>query len=165
MIAAMREIGRDEASLILAGEFDSVATCEKAEQLCGWDKVCRMGWLDRASLIAAMSRSRVGLLLLHPDPNHNEALPVKLFEYMAAGLPTVLADVPLWRHMVEQADCGILVDPFNEVMVAEAIQNLLDDPATAFAMGQRGRALIESKWNWSSEAGSLFEAYRSLLGR
>ena len=51
-------------------------------------------------------------VLFHPLPNHIDAQPNKMFEYMSAGLPLIASNFPLWRKAVE----GIV--PMNALGVA-----------------------------------------------
>jgi len=53
------------------------------------------------------------MVTLHPTPNHLESLPIKMFEYMAAGLPVIASDFPVWRDIVDRFQCGLLVDPLG----------------------------------------------------
>lgn len=47
-------------------------------------------------------RARCGFVLYQPAANHFEAQPIKMFEYMAAGLPFVASDFPLWKKIVDE---------------------------------------------------------------
>ena len=69
------------------------------------------GRLDHSQIPGLLAQAKIGLFLMHLMPNKLDALPIKLFEYMAAGLPVVISDIPLWRHIVQSAECGLLVDP------------------------------------------------------
>ena len=69
------------------------------------------------------------MVILHPVINYLDALPVKMFEYMASSIPVVASDFPLWREIVENNECGLCVDPLNPKAIGEAIQYLIDHPA------------------------------------
>ena len=86
-----------------------------------------------------------------------------MFEYMSASLPIIASDFPLWREIVIQNDCGILVDPLNPVSIASAIDYLIDNQSEAIRMGENGRNAIETKYSWSNEAQKLFRFYDSLI--
>jgi glycosyltransferase involved in cell wall biosynthesis len=61
--------------------------------------------------------------------NFTYALPNKIFEYMAAGLPTLAADYPEARRVVQGNEIGDLFDPYSPQSIALAINRLIDDPA------------------------------------
>jgi hypothetical protein len=86
-----------------------------------------------------------------------------MFEYMAAGLPVIASDFPLWREIVDGAGCGLLVDPMDPRAIAEAMQWIIDHPEEAAEMGRRGRAAVEHTYNWEAESTKLVELYRRLL--
>jgi glycosyltransferase involved in cell wall biosynthesis len=106
---------------------------------------------------------QVGLVVLHPHPAYLTSHPTKLFEYMAAGIPVVASDFPLWRSIVENSDCGLLVDPFDPAAIAAAIERLITNPDEARRMGMRGRSAVERHFNWEMEEQSLLSFYASLL--
>ena len=87
---------------------------------------------------------------------------MKLFEYMAAGLPVVASDFPLWRAIVEEAGCGLTVDPLRPDAIAEAVDRLLTDHSLAAEMGRRGRAAVEARYHWGTQADKLLALYARL---
>ena len=104
----------------------------------------------------------MGLITLAPIPNYLESYPTKLFEYMAAGIPVVASDFPLFRNIVEGADCGLLVDPKSPKQIAEAIDWLIDHPEDAERMGANGKRAARDTYNWHGEARKLTTLYEKL---
>ena len=51
-----------------------------------------------------------------------DALPVKMFGYMAAGILVIASNFPLWRKIVEGNKCGFCVNPLNYKEISGAIQ-------------------------------------------
>jgi glycosyltransferase involved in cell wall biosynthesis len=129
----------------------------------GWARVDFHGWADRPAVARILASCRGGLVLFHPEPNHVTAQPNKMFEYMAAGLPVIASDFPLWREIVDGAGCGLLVDPMDPAAIARAMQWIIDHPEEAAEMGRRGRAAVEHTYNWEAESTKLIELYRRLL--
>jgi glycosyltransferase involved in cell wall biosynthesis len=109
-----------------------------------------------------MASSMAGLVTLHPEPNYLDALPVKMFEYMAAGIPVIASAIPLWRDIVEGNRCGVCVDPMDPAAIAAAIDALVLDPAAARAMGENGRRAIVGTYNWQREAAKLLAFYETV---
>lgn len=112
---------------------------------------------------ALLGHARIGLVLLHPTPNYYDALPVKLFEYMSAGVPVIASDFPLWRKIIEGAGCGLVADPLDPHAIASAIEWLLTHPDEAEAMGKRGQEAVRKLYNWEHEAKALINFYERLL--
>jgi glycosyltransferase involved in cell wall biosynthesis len=150
------------ARLVLLGDFRVRRVEADLRARPGWAKVDYLGFLSRPEMIDRLRRARVGLALLHPLPNHLEAMPNKLFEYMAAGLPIVASDFPLWRELIAQVGCGLVVDPLDPAAIANAVAYLLTHPAEAEAMGRRGRAAVEARHNWRFEEPELLALYERL---
>lgn len=151
-----------DARLVLAGEFDSATVEEEMRGEPGWSKVDFLGWRTQSTLGSEFARARVGMVVLHPVANYLDAMPTKMFEYMAAGLPFIASDFPAWREMVGGEGCGLFVDPLDPDAVVEALGWLLTHPDEAEAMGRRGQAAVMERFNWQSQAEPLLELYRQM---
>lgn len=150
------------AQLLLAGSFSPPNLETELQQMPGWRRVRFLGWRGREDIRSLLAEARIGLVTLHPVKNYLDSYPVKLFEYMSAGLPVIASDFPLWRKIVEGAKCGVLVDPLDPRAIAEAIQWLLEHPREAEAMGRRGREAVLAHYNWDGEAEKLLALYKRL---
>jgi len=111
-----------------------------------------------------LSQSAVGVVTYLPLGDYSQSLPTKLFEYMATGLPCVCSNIPLWADIVEQAACGLIVDPTDASAVAEAIIHLLEHPEEAAEMGRRGREAFLAHYTWEQEGEKLVALYQQLAG-
>ena len=151
--------------LQLAGRFDDSALAAQMAALPGWTRVDALGQLDRAGVALVLGSARAGLVTLQPQPNHLAALPVKLFEYMAAGIPVIASDFPGWRRIVDGHGCGLCVDPLDPAAIAAAIDRLAGDPGLAERMGDNGRRAVAAHYNWPSEARKLVDFYERLTPR
>jgi glycosyltransferase involved in cell wall biosynthesis len=142
MVQAMETV---DARLVLAGNFDF------------------RGYIDREEIMQILSTSEVGLVTLHPTRSYLEALPIKMFEYMSAGTPVLASDFPLWRGIIEEAKCGVCVDPMDPSAIANGIKFLLSDKARSSEMGENGKIAFRDKYNWSIEEEKLVGYYTKIL--
>ncbi|MEP6473936.1 MAG: glycosyltransferase [Gemmatimonadota bacterium] len=162
MVRAIGLIGEvPGCALTMAGRFEPGLE-ERCRELAGWKRVNAVGWQSRPEVAALLGQSRLGLVLYHPEPNHIEAQPNKLFEYMAAGIPVLASDFPLWRDLLTRYQCGLVVDPLDPIAIAGAIQWLLDHPDQARQMGENGRRAVLERFNWEAEATTLLRCYLQL---
>jgi glycosyltransferase involved in cell wall biosynthesis len=74
--------------------------------------------------------------------------PLKLYEYMAAGLPVVASDVGNLAGLLSAAGAGVAVPPDRPDLLAEALAGLAADPASAAALGAAGRAHVVAHHSW-----------------
>jgi len=151
------------AQMMLAGPFSPEELRTELMRLPGWARVKYLRVLDRPSVANLLSRVRLGLLVLRPEPNFWDAMPIKLFEYMAAGIPVIASDFPLWRQIIGEAGCGLLVDPQDPQAIALAMEYLLSHDSEAEAMGRCGRQAACELYNWKSEERILLNFYSELL--
>ena len=161
MIRAV-ELAKAPARLVLAGRCES----QNLEAfIADSPRVAWPGHLGRDDLGQLLARACAGLLLLQPNKAYLKVEATKLFEYMAAGLPVVIAsDFPTGRDIVTETGCGLLADPRNPRAVAEAMDYIMAHPDEAAAMGRRGRAAVEERYNWEAEFPKLIRLYAALAG-
>lgn len=149
--------------LIMAGTWSSDELRLRMAEEPGWEQVDYLGHIGRDEVSRVLSESLAGLVTLHPIPNYLDALPVKMFEYMAAGLPVIASDIPLWRNIIDECGCGVCVDPLDPKAIGDAIDYILDNPDVAERMGHQGRESVKEKYNWYREEGKLTGFYHSLI--
>ncbi len=161
LVKAMESV--EGCRLLLAGKFQESAVEKEVQEYPGWQKVDFLGFLDRSGIYDVLSRSKAGLVTLHPTPNYLDALPVKMFEYMAAGVPVIASDFPLWRSIVDEAACGLCVDPEDPGAIAEAIAYIMNHPEAAAQMGANGVEAAKTVYNWHAQEQKLLALYAELL--
>jgi len=74
----------------------------------------------------------------------------------------IASDFPLWRKIVTDTGCGLLVDPSSPAAIAEAMRRIIADPVAAQAMGERGRRAVLDHFSWESESPILLRLYERL---
>ncbi|MEN6623927.1 MAG: glycosyltransferase family 4 protein [Smithella sp.] len=151
------------ARLKLVGNFSPPGCRVSVENLRGWMSVDELGYLDRKDIGQVLSQAKAGLVIIHPEQRYIVSQPTKLFEFMSAGIPVIISDFPLWRELIEQEGCGLVVDPLDPRAIASAIEYLLTHDTEAEEMGQRGRQAVEKRYNWSIEERKLLSLYNNVL--
>lgn len=107
----------------------------------------------------------VGVALLQPTPGYRycpgENI-VKLWEYLAVGLPVVISDFPKLRELVERLECGVVADPTSPEAIADVIRKLYRDPAERHRLGENGRRAVHEECNWEKQERKLLDLYDRL---
>ena len=154
-----------QARLKLVGNWGSPDLPAELSTIPGWDRVNFVGPLGRAEVAGELQNAYAGLVILHPEPNYVASQPVKLFEYMCAGIPVIVSDFPVCREIVAHARCGILVNPLDPAEIASAMEFLLTHLDEAEEMGRRGLQAILERYNWANEEKTLLQVYSELFRR
>lgn len=163
MITAI-ELARKKvpAELYLAGKFSPNNLENEIKKKSGDKYVNYVGFLSRKELVELIDKMKIGIAVLRPVGQYMDSYPTKIFEYMAAGLPVITSDFPLYRDIFEPLHCCIFVDPLNPQEIADAIVYLLKNPEKAETMGKRGREAVESSYRWDKEEEKLLSLYADL---
>lgn len=126
---------------------------------------------DRLVVTGPVSRERipamVGALDIAVIPAMNPyASPLKLYDSLAAAVPTLAPRQPNLMETVADGQHAVLFEPGSAGALAEGLRDLLDDRAAAAALGQRGRErLSELGLTWTNNALRVVSEWRKLGGR
>lgn len=117
-----------------------------------------------AQMAQVTARSRVGLLLYPGAVNYESRIPLRIFEYMAWGLPFVASDLPTTAQFTREHGVAELVPAGDACGYAAAIAGLLANPAKQASMSARGPVAVREHYNWGSESRKLIDLYERLVG-
>lgn len=110
----------------------------------------------------ALAEATVGLSLLRPHPKYEKNVSMKVFDYMALGVPWVASDFAPLRAATEE-EGGVLVPPGDVDAATAAVLGIIGDEEHANTLSAAGRAAIESRLNWELVEPRLFALYERLL--
>lgn len=152
--------------LILGKFFDPEVEKQFNEQLNTLNLnavIYYQSWIPAEKIGLLLKRSRVGLWVFNPQNRRmSRAVPLKVLEYFAAGLPVVSINTPLMRELVEQNGLGACCE-FHSDSIAKAVSGILKQKKSEYRlMSQRCSALIEEKYNWEAVEPELLELVRKL---
>jgi glycosyltransferase involved in cell wall biosynthesis len=103
----------------------------------------------------ALSAADACIAILKPLDVYKTTYPNKVFDYMAAGRPVILAIDGVIRQVIEQAGAGVFVPPGDPAALAAAIRTLAANPTAGRAMGRSGRAYVARHFDRGSLARGL----------
>ena len=152
-----------DIKLVLAGKFGSEDLEKSVKSHGQWSKVDYHGFIGKQEIIEILKKVKIGLVPLHKTKKYLGAYPVKLFEYMNAGIPVIINKIPLWEEIVLKENCGLSVDITNKKEFAKAINFLLENPEQARKMGENGKKAVLEKYNWDTEKKKLLKVYQKIL--
>ena len=160
VVQAMAELQDCDVELLLMGRFHPAAFEQEIRQIAGSNVVIHHE-VSFDQMPGHLGASDIGVLCFHATPAERGTLPIKMFEYMQAGLPIVASDFPVWRDIIESAGCGLLVEPGpgNAQQIAATIRQLVNDPGLRQRMGQAGMQAVKEKYTWQNQVGALIAEY------
>jgi len=161
-VEAMAYVNKN-TSFKLAGMTYENSFFELLESNALWSRVKFVGKLDREGVKKLLEESKIGLVTLHPTINYRDALPVKMFEYMLAGIPVIASDFKILEDILGQEECGLSVNPLDSKAIGEAIEYLATHDKKAKEMGEKGKKAVLEKYNWGIEEQKLFKLYEEVL--
>ncbi|MBS1680854.1 MAG: glycosyltransferase [Bacteroidetes bacterium] len=149
--------------LELAGEFENEDIKKQIVSKQAWNKVNYYGNVNRKKVKEIMNKCIAGVVTFHPEPNHINAQPNKIFEYMSSGLAVVCSHFEMWKRLIDSHQCGVYADPQDAMSIAAAISQIIKDINKTYEMGKNGLKAVREQFNWDIEKIKLFEAYSFVL--
>lgn len=135
----------------------------KAKELEIAELVHYEGVLSRGDSVLLENNASISVLPSLPYGNNLAAIPVKMIECMALGLPIVYSDLPNHEAIAGPAKAGIGFDVEKPEQMADAIEYLIKNPQEAQQMGEAARRAVHEKLNWDAEFPKLLALYREVL--
>lgn len=161
--AAERLRHRPEIIFILVGAGKDEARLKEQARSMELTNVNFLGSLPKSDMAEVLAASDACIATLQNIPMFKTPYPNKVFDYMAAGRPVVLAIGGVIAQVLENARGGIVVPPEDHRAIAEAIERLADDPSLRIRMGRDGRSYVESHFERDQQAQALGRLLRQVM--
>jgi glycosyltransferase involved in cell wall biosynthesis len=121
--------------------------------------------VPKTDMPEALAAADACIAILKPIPLYSTVYPNKVFDYLAAGRPVVLAMEGVIREVVEEAEAGIAIAPGDSKALADAIITLADNPNKCAAMGRLGHLYVKSNFDRPFQAQRLIDLIEHLAIR
>ena len=115
------------------------------------DRARLVGYQPFGALSHFYASMDMGAILLDRRPNHLTALPNKLFDYLAHGVPVLVPDYPAMASVVQESGAGTTLQDVDATAIREAIIELRDRRSDLRAMGERGRQAFLERFSWDKQ--------------
>jgi glycosyltransferase involved in cell wall biosynthesis len=165
MLVAAASLLRDEPDIVivLVGDGKEKPALMKQVQEMSLENIQFLPPYTKQEMPGLLAAADTCIAVLKPVELYKTVYPNKVFDYMAAGKPVILAIDGVIREVVEEAQAGIFITPGNPDAMAEAIQRLALDPQARQAMGMRGRSYVERNFNREDLAAQLLALCEELV--
>lgn len=161
--------GRSDVRIVFVGDGPELARVRKS--VADLDTVTVAGAIPHVQMPACLAAADIGVAPFDTGAHAPLQLafywsPLKIFEYMAAGLPVVAPALDRLSHIVRHDREGYLYAPAEPDGLAQALAHLANDPGLRERLGWAARARVEAEFSWDAHCGRLEEAMeRARAGR
>ena len=142
--ALLIEHGRRDVVFLLVGGGARLEALRGAAAREGLDNVIFAGHLDTGAIPGILSLTDACLVHLRASPTFTTVMPSKIFEAAAMARPVILGVRGFAREFVQEAGCGVCIEPENEHDLVDAILRLSADAALRDRLGRAGRSVADT---------------------
>lgn len=153
--AAQELADQPEIAIAFVGDGKEKANLQQQAASLNLPNVYFVPPIPKAEMKAALAAADACIAILKPIEMYKTVYPNKVFDYMAAGRPLVMAIDGVARAVVDKAGAGIFAEPGNPDALAAVIRQFAADPIKAREMGLAGRAYLEQHFNRNILAAQL----------
>jgi glycosyltransferase involved in cell wall biosynthesis len=160
--AAKKLLDRSDIQIVLLGDGKDKPLLQQAALDDGLHNVTFLPPVPKTEMSEALASASACIAILKPVPMYETVYPNKVFDYMAAGKPVILAIGGVIRQVVEDAQAGIYVPAGDSDRLAQAVRSLADSPEEGRLMGQRGRRCIAEHFDRAVLAEKLEKLFQKI---
>jgi glycosyltransferase involved in cell wall biosynthesis len=154
---------REDILIVLLGDGKDKPLLIDRARVLNLQNVRFLDPIPKQEMPNALAAVDACIAILKPIPLYATVYPNKVFDYMAAGRPVILAIAGVIREVVESTQAGIAVTPGKPEEIALAIRALADEPQHGKAMGLRGRKYVEDHFDRAVLADLLEKTLQNLV--
>ncbi len=154
---------REDIVWVLLGDGKEKQALEMQAAALGLDNVLFLPPIPKTEMPAALAAADACIAILLPLLMYKTVYPKKVFDYMAAGRPVVLAIDGVIREVVEAASAGVFTPPGSPAELARAVDQLAGDQESARAMGRNGRQYLKGHFDRQRLAEKLADILEQLV--
>jgi glycosyltransferase involved in cell wall biosynthesis len=170
LVEAIRRLharGRTDIKAVLIGDGPELPRVRRSAE--GLDGITLIGAVPHESVPAILAASDIGVapfdVAAHPSLAHEfHWSPLKIFEYMASGLPVAAPRIERLAHIISHGTEGVLYDAADPDGLTDALEALAT-PASGQALGAAARARAVAEFSWSSHCRRLQNAIQEARRR
>ncbi len=164
VLDAAKILEDENIEIVLLGDGKEKANLQARAEKLALKNVTFLPSVPKSEMAAALADADACLAILKPIEMYKTTYPNKVFDYMAASKPVVLAIDGVVREVVDAAGCGVFAQPGDAQALADAIVALAKDPARSHEMGLAGRAYIEKHFDRAALAEKLVGILEEMVG-
>ncbi len=158
LVIACEDVG---AKLVVAGHGPDEA--ELLDHIESSHAALYVGTIPYDEVLERTAACQVVAALYDPRvPNNRFAAPNKLFEAMMFAKPVLVSEGTLAADIVQEVGCGLVVRYGDREALKKALESVMLSSSEAAAMGARGRAAFERRYNWKAMEPRLLDTYHAL---
>ncbi len=151
-----------DIQFVLLGDGKEKANLQARARQMGIKNVHFLPSVPKSEMAGALAGSDACIAILKPLDEYKTTYPNKVFDYMAAGRPVLLAIDGVIREVVEAAECGIFCPPGDATALAEAVMQLEKDRDACWKLGLAGRTYLEQHFSREKMAEKLEKLFTEM---
>jgi glycosyltransferase involved in cell wall biosynthesis len=150
--------------VLIVGDGKERRNLEAMVRENGLDNVMIVGAVPKKRVPEVLAASNACIACLMNIKMFRTTYPNKVFDYMAAGRPVILAIDGVIRDVVDEARAGVFVPPGDDRALADAVAQIAANPETAQEMGRLGRQHVVEKFDRRQQSNSFIEVLEGVSG-
>ncbi len=163
LIEVFKSLNNNDNIYLIIGGHGEIEV-EISEEMKKIDNTVFLGEVANEDVPLYTKACDVVVMMMNPEVEwHRIAMPNKLFEAMAAGVPIIASESTTYGDVVKKENCGVVI-PYGELgLLKKTIMELADNPTLREQLGRNGFNAAKREYNWERQKEKLIAVYNDLL--